>query len=229
MKILENGATSVEPVSDLTRHQRAVNVVRWSPTGQYLASGDDDSNIIIWQQKADAFVELVDGETQDKEKWSIYKILRGHKEDVYDISWSPNSQKLLSGSVDNTAIIWDLNKGVNDNILTDHKGFVQGVSWDPQGDFLATLSSDRTCRIYNEVGKQVRCRISKGVLNLPESHPLHGQTVRYFHDDTLKSFFRRLTFSPDGNLLITPAGRLDLGQNKHIYTSYIYSANSFTQ
>lgn len=172
---------------------------------------------------------MLDGDTQDKEKWSVFKILRGHKEDIYDISWSPNNLKLISGSVDNTAIIWDLNKGTNDNILTDHKGFVQGVCWDPKSDYLATLSSDRTCRIFNETGKNVKFRISKGTLNLPENHPLHGQVLRYYHDDTLKSFFRRLTFSPDGNLLITPAGCLEIGENKNQYTTYIYSINNLSQ
>lgn len=51
--------------------------------------------------------------------------MRGHKEDIYDLCWSPNSSKLLSGSIDNTAIIWDFNHGKMENILTDHKGFVQ--------------------------------------------------------------------------------------------------------
>ena len=31
------------------RHQRAVNIVRWSPDGQLLASGGDESIIIIWK------------------------------------------------------------------------------------------------------------------------------------------------------------------------------------
>lgn len=220
----------MDPVCDLTRHQRAVNVVRWSPSGQYLASGDDDANIIIWQQKVDELAVMLDEETADKEKWSILKILRGHKEDVYDISWSPNSLKLLSGSVDNTAIIWDLAKGTNDNILKDHKGFVQGVSWDPQRQYLATLSSDRICRIFNETGKSVKCRTYKGGLNVPEGHSLHGEVLRYYHDDTLKSFFRRLSFSPDGSILVTPAGHLDSGQeNKQIYTTYIYTIDLLSQ
>jgi len=33
-------------------------------------------------------------------------------EDVYDISWSADSKLLLSGSVDNTAILWDVKKGI---------------------------------------------------------------------------------------------------------------------
>ena len=32
-----------------SRHQRAVNVVRWSPDGSLLASGDDESVIIVWK------------------------------------------------------------------------------------------------------------------------------------------------------------------------------------
>lgn len=52
-------------------------------------------------------------------------MLRGHKEDVYDICWSPNELKLLSGSIDNTAILWDFTKGKIEHIITDHKGFVQ--------------------------------------------------------------------------------------------------------
>lgn len=54
-----------------------------------------------------------------------FQILRGHKEDIYDLCWSVDSLKLFSGSIDNTAILWDLTKGKMDHILSDHKGFVQ--------------------------------------------------------------------------------------------------------
>lgn len=41
VKSSEDGTTSVEFASDLVRHQKAVNAVRFSPCGIYLASGDD--------------------------------------------------------------------------------------------------------------------------------------------------------------------------------------------
>lgn len=44
-------ATQLELASDLNRHQRAVNVVRWSPCGEFLASGDDESVIFLWKLK----------------------------------------------------------------------------------------------------------------------------------------------------------------------------------
>lgn len=37
---------------------------------------------------------------------------RGHIEDVYDLAWSPDSTQLITGSVDNSAIVWDAVKGL---------------------------------------------------------------------------------------------------------------------
>lgn len=131
--------------ADLSRHQRAVNVVKWSPNGELLASGDDESVVFIWKQKADTdpLNILENTNEQDKEVWITLKVLRGHMEDVYDLSWSPNSLFLVSGSVDNSAMIWDVHKGKSMAILSDHKGFVQGVAWDPKNQYIATLSTDR--------------------------------------------------------------------------------------
>ena len=53
---------------------------------------------------------LIEGEP-GKENWTVAKMMRGHLEDVYDLCWSPDSAHLISGSVDNTAIVWDVQKG----------------------------------------------------------------------------------------------------------------------
>ncbi|KAG5868924.1 hypothetical protein JTB14_019830 [Gonioctena quinquepunctata] len=215
MTICENGSVKQELVSDLTRHQKAVNTVRWSSSGQYLASADDDANIIVWQLKNDN-IPLLEGETEDKEVWIVHKILRGHKEDIYDLCWSADDSKLFSGSIDNTAILWDLSKGKMDHILSDHKGFVQGVACDPKGQFLATISTDRMCRLFDVTGKQVKARIHKGKLPVPSGHFLFEKESKYFHDDTFKSFFRRLQFTPDGSLLIVPSGHIQADDCKKI-------------
>lgn len=39
-------------------------------------------------------------------------VFRGHIEDVYDISWTRDGNFMVSGSVDNTAVMWDINKGL---------------------------------------------------------------------------------------------------------------------
>lgn len=48
-----SGKIELECAADLSRHQRAVNVVRWSPNGELLASGDDESVILIWKLKSE--------------------------------------------------------------------------------------------------------------------------------------------------------------------------------
>ena len=73
VRILENGAVSYDVVADLTKHQRTVNCVRWSPNNLYLASADDDANIIVWNQKTDN-VPLLEGDTDDKEVWVVNKV-----------------------------------------------------------------------------------------------------------------------------------------------------------
>jgi len=57
---------------------------------------------------------------------------------------------------------------------------------------------------------------------------------RLFHDDTLKSFFRRLSFSPDGQILVTSSGIMETidEQNKNkntTYVSYVFARKSFTK
>ncbi|XP_037949975.1 chromatin assembly factor 1 subunit B-like [Teleopsis dalmanni] len=223
---------NLDLVADLSRHQRAVNCVKWSPNGELLASGDDESVIFIWKQKSENEpVNILDPTNeQDKEVWITLKILRGHMEDVYDLSWAPNSQFLVSGSVDNSAIIWDINKGKSISILNDHKGFVQGVAWDPKNQYIATLSTDRHLRIFDIQTKKVIHRISKGLLPALEGHELYERRIRYFHDDTLQTFFRRLCFTPDGKFLLTPSGITDYdGVVRPINTLYVFSRYALRQ
>ncbi|XP_059055500.1 chromatin assembly factor 1 subunit B [Achroia grisella] len=232
ISITESGSVNLEVAADLTRHQKAVNVVRWSPDGQLLASGDDESIIFIWKQKTDkepSIQNLEQPEEQYKESWVIHKTLRGHMEDVLDITWSMNSSCLASGSVDNKLLVWDVARGRYSAILTDHKGFVQGVSWDPKGQFIASASTDRVFRTFDINTKKVVSRSSKAVLPFSSEHPLKDVKVRLYHDDTLQTFYRRLQFSPDGLLIAVPAGRIEPEQSKadvkpinavYIYTRY---------
>ncbi|XP_017877926.1 chromatin assembly factor 1 subunit B isoform X1 [Ceratina calcarata] len=205
----EGDGATVKCVTDLDRHQKAVNVVRFSPSKDVLASGDDESTIILWKQKEECEFFIGCEETKDKEQWTSWKVLRGHLEDVYDISWSQNSDMLVSGSVDNTAILWDIHKGRSVTILSDHKGFVQGVSWDPCNQYICTISTDRTCRLIDVNTKKTVQRVYKAKIPTPADHHIKNKRVRLFYDDTFKSFFRRLTFSVDGSLIIVPSGIIE--------------------
>lgn len=165
---------------------------------------------------------------QDKEIWITLKILRGHMEDIYDLAWSPDSASLVSGSVDNTARLWNVHKGKTNAVLQEPQGFVQGVAWDPRCRYLATLSTDRSMRVYNAASQKMVAKSNKCTLPLPVGHTLAGEMVRLYHDDTLQTFFRRLCFSPDGSILVVPSGVLEGGDlPKPVHATYIYTRNNW--
>ncbi len=49
-------------------------------------------------------------EIWDAESGQEILTLRGHTNDVFSVSWSPDGRRLASGSVDNTLTIWDAGK-----------------------------------------------------------------------------------------------------------------------
>nr|CAB3230400.1 chromatin assembly factor 1 subunit B-like [Phallusia mammillata] len=207
----------VKFLSNLSRHDRAVNIVRFANSGLFLASAGDDGNIFIWKlsEKEEA-PNIFDNEGQNVETWCTVKVLRGHLEDVNDLSWSKDDRYLVSGSVDHTAILWDMEKGQKMSIFNDAKHFVHGVALDPQGAYVATMSCDRALRIYSIQSKKMVHCVSK--MNQPcssKEQSKDGQTQkmqRIFHDETVVR--RRLSFTCDGKLLITPAGCLQVEDEK---------------
>ncbi|KAF7663054.1 hypothetical protein LDENG_00219550 [Lucifuga dentata] len=221
-----DGKAVVDFLSNLARHTKAVNVVRFCPNGELLASGGDDAAVLLWKlndckepEQAPVFQEDEDA-LLNKESWSVVKTLRGHIEDVYDICWTRDGNFMVSGSVDNTAIMWDINRGQKLCILNDHKSYVQGVTWDPLGQYVATLSCDRVMRVYSTHTKKKAFCVSK----MSSGSAGEGEVKHYrmFHDDSMRSFFRRLSFTPDGSFLLAPAGCMETGENI-INTTFVFS------
>lgn len=70
----------------------------------------------------------------------------GHAEDVNDASWAPDATALLTGSIENVCVVWDVSKGKGQGRLTEHGHYVQGVAWDPAQQYVVSQSADRTCR-----------------------------------------------------------------------------------
>lgn len=220
-------SVKIEYASDLSRHNKSINIVRFSPTGEYLASGDDEGLIYIWKLRNNwPTLEPTDDEHVNKEEWYTIKLLRGHLEDVYDVSWSKDGNFLVSASMDNTVIMWDMQKCVKMHIFSDFKGHVQGVSWDPCNQFIASVGSDRILRMHSISSKQVIYKISKFTWSTVTESNYHK--YKLFYDDTFKSYFRRLTFTPDGELLIVPSGIVSKkGTTEN--TTFIFSKHSPNQ
>jgi len=181
----------------LTNHSGAVNCVRWSKNGKYLASCSDDKTVIIWELMPG--VGTVFG-SENRENWRCKWVLRGHTGDVADLAWSPDSTKIASCSMDNSVIIWELPTAGQDQSkkqeLRSHTGIVKGVAWDPIGRFLASQSDDKSLIIW---------RVS--------DYKLEHKVTIPFKKSTTSIFFKRPSWSPDGSYLVCASG---VKQSKHV-------------
>jgi hypothetical protein len=70
----------------------------------------------------------------------------GHSDDVFDLAWAPDASALLSGSIENICVLWDVDAGKSRLRLANHSHYVQGVAWDPARQYLVSQSADRSCR-----------------------------------------------------------------------------------
>jgi chromatin assembly factor 1 subunit B len=144
--------TNLNFIFSLSGHERSVNCVRFSPNGQYLASASDDATIVVWTRPKMAPEDWSWGRIQSNSDVTRTLLACGHQGDITDLAWSPDSSFLSSTSVDNSCVIWNVEKGKIEERRKDHSQYVQGVAWDPLNEFLATEGNDRSCRVYSLTG-----------------------------------------------------------------------------
>ncbi|KAI9812506.1 MAG: hypothetical protein M1832_000400 [Thelocarpon impressellum] len=106
--------------------------------------------------------------------------ITGHGEAILATQFSPaSSAKMVSGSGDSTARIWDCETGTPMHTLKGHTSWVLAVAWSPDDSTIATGSMDNTVRLWGaQSGKPIGSPMkghSKWVSNLAWE-PYHAQT-----------------------------------------------------
>lgn len=102
----------VEYLSTLAKHSQAVNVVRWAPRGETLASAGDDGNVILWVPSETHHPTSFGNEgIEDKETWRTKHMFRPTGSEIYDLAWSPDATYFMIGSMDNVTRIYNAGTG----------------------------------------------------------------------------------------------------------------------
>ncbi|KAJ5722425.1 hypothetical protein N7488_000460 [Penicillium malachiteum] len=179
-------------LSTLLKHTQAVNVVRFSPKGEMLASAGDDGNVLLWvPSELQAQGGLGEDRSDDKETWRVKHMCRSSGAEIYDLAWSPDGVFIMTGSMDNIARIYNAQNGQMVRQIAEHSHYVQGVAWDPLNEFVATQSSDRSVHIYNLKTKDGQFTLTSHgkvlKMDLPakrisSSSPAPEQTSRHQHN-----------------------------------------------
>ncbi|KAJ6491090.1 WD40-repeat-containing domain protein, partial [Mycena sanguinolenta] len=113
---------------------------------------------------------------------SLEKILRGHDDSVQSVAFSPDGQRIVSGSNDKTVRIWDAATGAAiGKPLQGHDKSVQSVAFSPDGQRIASGSADKTVRIWD------------AAMGAAIGEPLKGHN----------GYVQSVAFSPDGQHIVS--------------------------
>eukprot|EP00798_Chlamydomonas_sp_ICE-L_P022059 gene22059-29124_t len=174
----EEGSPAVSHLSSFTGLNHSVNVVRFSP---------NEGRGPIWK---------------------MYGTLRGHNGDVQDLSWSPDASALVSGSIENLCILWDVESKRGQARFENHHHYVQGVAWDPLGHFIVSQSNDRTCKSNDRTCKVYGQRppaLGSAAARKAAGPPCSASLIKDFvMTGTLSK--RAMATEVTGSVLAVPAG-----------------------
>ncbi|KAM5341613.1 hypothetical protein ACJ41O_014644 [Fusarium nematophilum] len=180
----------------MSHHLGTIHSVRFSPNGRYLASGADDKIICVYHlDKGPPAATFGTNEPPPVENWKTYKRLIGHDNDVQDLAWSYDSSILVSVGLDSKVVVWSGHTFEKLKTLPAHQSHVKGITFDPANKFFATASDDRTIKIFRFTSPAPNATqhdmVNNFVLETTISAP--------FKSSPLTTYFRRCSWSPDGN------------------------------
>ena len=75
--------------------------------------------------------------------------LKGHSEAVSSVSFSPDGERIVSSSGDETVKVWNAQTGQNTLTLKGHSGWVASVDFSPDGKRIVSGSRDTTLKVWD--------------------------------------------------------------------------------
>ncbi len=106
-----------------------------------LAEKFDRDDVVFWSR--------VIGLRKLAEKFGRDEVVLTHDEAVYSAAFSPDGNRVVTASADDTVRIWDPVSGNQLIALIGHTGQVNSAAFSSDGTFVVTASDDKTARLWD--------------------------------------------------------------------------------
>ncbi|XP_057469955.1 WD40 repeat-containing protein HOS15-like [Actinidia eriantha] len=126
---------------DLKEHTREIYTIRWSPTG--LGTNNPNQQLVLASASFDSTIKL-----WDVELGSNLFSLKGHRDSVYSVAFSPNGEYLASGSLDKCLHVWSVKQGKIVKTYTGNGGIFE-VCWNKEGNKIAACFSNNVVSVLD--------------------------------------------------------------------------------
>ncbi len=163
----------------------AIRCVAFAPDGQLIATGgpplENKETVRLWDAKTGKQVRGI----------------KGHEDDVISLAFSPQGDRLVTASKDNSIAVWDVSSG-REVFRKSGLGSYPNVTYSPDGKRIVTGDWSQRIRFWDA-----------------------KTGVEVFSIDHLPSGVRAIAFSPDGKQLAAAGDRKDSTFKPTIWSSQV--------
>ncbi|WWD22084.1 hypothetical protein CI109_106573 [Kwoniella shandongensis] len=170
-----------EHIRSLRCHKTGINDISISPDSLYIATASDDCTSTIHL--------LHPPNSASSTPPPPLRILSSHTAPILSIAFSPKSNLLVTGSFDESAIIWDVRRGKALRVLPAHADAIWCVGWDAEGGMVLTASADGLIRLWDANNGQCLKTLDNDT-NSPVSFATLTPSSSFLLSSTLSSTLR---------------------------------------
>jgi len=232
-------------VALLRGHYQQINAIAYHPDGGRIVTAGRDASARVWDVRSGAeahvlaehaqtlwstafspdVVRAVAGSTGMALTWDAW--LASLDLEVESVALSADRTRVVTGSPDGMARVWDAGTGGRIAVLAGHEDVVTSAVFSPDGMSVVTASEDRTARVWDAGSGAVRATLvgHDGTVSSAAFDPMGGRVVTASEDRTAKIWDARTgtqlvvldghagavrfaAFSPDGTQVVTTSGDL---------------------